>query len=775
MHIKELHIDGFGAWHDMRCRFDAPVTVVYGPNEAGKSTLLRFIRTMLYGFATRAQLPERGEPVRGGRHGGRLVLRDGDRELILERYADGAARRGGTAVLRDDAGAERTLTQAEVERLLLGGVSERLFRQLFAVTLDELHELRTLQGEEIGNYLYHAGMAGGAALTAAGKWLNAEMDRLYRPKGSTQTINLTLADMKAFETALRQSRQGIAAYREATARLAETDREIDALEAGLPALREREAFLRGALEARSWWLDAEAARLAEAELAAQLPPDARVQAPLGEEASARWETLLRRSADAQAACKLAEEALAELRSERNALVWDEALVAAASRIETLDARREAAVARRSELTEVAADLRLLEEAAAAALQRVSPAWTEDDARRFAAMAEREEGGRLRQRLAEAERVRDRIEAEAQRIRGDQAAIQAELAAEEEASASPNEAASAAGAAASSDVEAVAFVPRTREALLGVWHELEDELREFDRAGREAAWAAKSAVATQDTAHARGRLDAETSHSAGRVAARRRRANDPADDNAALRRGLRIGAVALAILGATVGIAAFASGSMEAAGLYGVLAPVLLAASGAALWLGMRVSRGAPGRAAPADGPDVGAAAAVEASVREAEAALHLRAGQAREALARLIARPAAVAAALAPDGRASGAEAYEAVQAEAERLRRWLRDGVQAQLDRWSAMDRAQARLDDIRRRGEAVAAEAARVERDRQTAETRCGECRRQWQDWLAAWKLPERLAPESLPELGQLADQALQQLGFRDAGIEPNAQAIP
>ncbi|MBB6674344.1 AAA family ATPase, partial [Cohnella nanjingensis] len=506
MYIRELQIDGFGAWNGLRCVFDAPVTVVLGPNEAGKSTVLRFIRSMLYGFATRAQPAERGEPVYGGRHGGRLVLRDDGREYVLERYADGPARRGSpAAVLRDEAGTEQPLTQADVERLLLGGVSERLFKQLFAVTLDELHELRTLQGEEIGNYLYHAGMAGGASLTAAGKYLNAEMDRLYRPKGSTQTLNLALAGMKELEAALRQSRQGISAYQEALARLAETDRMLERLDEEMPVLRERAAFLQGACEARAWWLAAEAARQEEAELRAQLPPSARDQAPLGEEAAARWETLLRRREDAAAAGRLAEEAVAELRSERDALVWDEALIAEAPRIEALEARREAAAARQEELGEVAADLRMLEETAAAALQRLSPAWTEDDARRFAAMAEREEARQLQLRLAEAERARERLEAEAQRVRRQQAALQEELEAEE-----------ASGDAWAADAArgAPQFVPGTREALLGAWNAFEDELRELDRAGREASWAA---AASAPGGSGVGAADA------GRSASRRRQA------------------------------------------------------------------------------------------------------------------------------------------------------------------------------------------------------------------------------------------------------------
>ncbi|KIL36960.1 hypothetical protein SD71_04420 [Cohnella kolymensis] len=157
MFIRELQVDGYGALHGVKLSFETPVTIIYGRNEAGKSTLLRFVRSMLYGFPTRKDPVERGEPVAGGRHGGRMILSvSPEAEWVLERYAE----RGSGLIVRDESGSDRPMPQQEWERLALGGVSERLFRQLFAVTLDELHEIRSLQGEEIGNYLYHAGMAG---------------------------------------------------------------------------------------------------------------------------------------------------------------------------------------------------------------------------------------------------------------------------------------------------------------------------------------------------------------------------------------------------------------------------------------------------------------------------------------------------------------------------------------------------------------------------------------------------------------------------------------
>ena len=50
MKILSLHIDGFGKLNDRDLSFKDGLNVVYGRNEAGKSTLHTFIRGMLFGI-----------------------------------------------------------------------------------------------------------------------------------------------------------------------------------------------------------------------------------------------------------------------------------------------------------------------------------------------------------------------------------------------------------------------------------------------------------------------------------------------------------------------------------------------------------------------------------------------------------------------------------------------------------------------------------------------------------------------------------------------------
>ena len=76
MKITDLQIDGFGVWSELKLdQLSDGLTVFCGPNEAGKTTLMQFIRSVLYGFS-----PERRSrylpPVHGGRAGGGLGVVD---------------------------------------------------------------------------------------------------------------------------------------------------------------------------------------------------------------------------------------------------------------------------------------------------------------------------------------------------------------------------------------------------------------------------------------------------------------------------------------------------------------------------------------------------------------------------------------------------------------------------------------------------------------------------------------------------------------------------
>lgn len=88
MRIDSLHIEGFGVFSDARLECLSPrLTVFCGPNESGKSTLLAFIRFMLFGLPDKRSKANRYAPLRAGTtHGGQVVVCDATGRYCLERH-----------------------------------------------------------------------------------------------------------------------------------------------------------------------------------------------------------------------------------------------------------------------------------------------------------------------------------------------------------------------------------------------------------------------------------------------------------------------------------------------------------------------------------------------------------------------------------------------------------------------------------------------------------------------------------------------------------------
>ena len=52
MKVKDIQIDGFGVWTGLSVdSLPEGMTLFYGPNEAGKTTLMQFVRAMLYRYS----------------------------------------------------------------------------------------------------------------------------------------------------------------------------------------------------------------------------------------------------------------------------------------------------------------------------------------------------------------------------------------------------------------------------------------------------------------------------------------------------------------------------------------------------------------------------------------------------------------------------------------------------------------------------------------------------------------------------------------------------
>lgn len=137
MRLLELHIDGFGKFHDRTISFNDGINIIYGKNEAGKSTLHTFIRGMLFGIergrgrAAKNDLYTKYEPwENSGTYEGWLRLEKGGTIYRIERRF--RKENKSLKIINETKGLEEEATPAFVSSLL-DGLTETMYNNTISI------------------------------------------------------------------------------------------------------------------------------------------------------------------------------------------------------------------------------------------------------------------------------------------------------------------------------------------------------------------------------------------------------------------------------------------------------------------------------------------------------------------------------------------------------------------------------------------------------------------------------------------------------------------
>ena len=137
MKFLELHLKGFGKFHDRTISFTDGINVIYGKNEAGKSTMHTFIRGMLFGIqpqrgrASKNDLYSKYEPwENGGTYEGSLRLEQNGHIYRIERSFQ--KNRKSLTIIDETAGKEIEPTRAFMDQLLCG-LSETAYNNTISI------------------------------------------------------------------------------------------------------------------------------------------------------------------------------------------------------------------------------------------------------------------------------------------------------------------------------------------------------------------------------------------------------------------------------------------------------------------------------------------------------------------------------------------------------------------------------------------------------------------------------------------------------------------
>lgn len=260
MKIARLYLKAYGTFSDRTIDFSegANFHVIYGPNEAGKSTTLRALTGLLFGINERTTDKFLHPQLRVG---ATLLTQQGTRLSVMRRNA----RKQTLFALDEATGTELTDQPLSDEALsrLLGGLDEALYRSLFGLDMEGLtrgSEALLAGKGEIGQSLFEAA-AGMASLQQLLAHLDGEATTLFRPRASSSVIHVAIKELEekrklardatvrtnAWEQADRAKRQAEEKHTKARndlAALRDKHRRLSRISSNLPLAAERASKLQ---------------------------------------------------------------------------------------------------------------------------------------------------------------------------------------------------------------------------------------------------------------------------------------------------------------------------------------------------------------------------------------------------------------------------------------------------------------------------------------------------------------------------------------------------
>ncbi|TWT99231.1 hypothetical protein Pla108_01660 [Botrimarina colliarenosi] len=364
MKLTDLHVDGFGVWRDLRLSELSPtITVLYGPNEAGKTTLMHFLRAMLYGVT--AERRERYLPPReGGRPGGSLGLLSDDGAFDVERYVErGDGDRGRVSITLPDG-------EQQGDRLLrdaLESVDERTYCNVFAIGLDEINELGALEGAEAARWIYR--LTSGldrVSLYDVIQGLRKSRKQLIGPAGESSIIADLLGKRDRLQTEIDELVIDSRRWSKLAVEIDEVESQSTQLQAELKETEKRARRIEIALGLKPLWAERE--RVVEERRQYESLPD------LGDKPLTRLEELNTKAGEHQRQRHTLRGQRRELHKEMQELGVNEVLMRSCCRLDALGEQQDWLAALERQSAELGEEVERLDARVESETARLAKLW-----------------------------------------------------------------------------------------------------------------------------------------------------------------------------------------------------------------------------------------------------------------------------------------------------------------------------------------------------------------------------------------------------------------
>jgi uncharacterized protein YhaN len=362
MWLKSIRVSRFGVfrdkiWPDLQPGFN----LFSGPNEAGKTTLMMFLRGMLFGFSKTSY-----DPLDNSEPGGSLLLLDGrGGEWTVERFG-----RGKKAKVTVTGPHGPTPGEAGL-RVLFQEVSRPVFENIFAFSLKELQDLESLRQREVRHLLYSASLGlGQVSLKSVEDRLHKQVKDLFLAgkRASTPEINKVVGELEGLRRQIKELEQQPQQYLEFQAEQARLEEEIRTMKAEEVAAKDEVLWLDKLHQGAQAWKEFQLAR----ESLAALP---RIGS-FPEDGLARWEKIQAESVQVEEQRERWLQELESARAEAAGPGPDPQLLKAAALIESLGEERLRFGDREDELKQLTGKWSGVNSRLQERLKHLGPSWDE---------------------------------------------------------------------------------------------------------------------------------------------------------------------------------------------------------------------------------------------------------------------------------------------------------------------------------------------------------------------------------------------------------------
>lgn len=191
MKLLKAEITEFGKYRQFSFDFTVGNQLIFGANEAGKSTLYHFIKAMLFGFPKK-QKRKRDYETNHAYYGGALEIEIDGEVLRIERMKH-LNKGKATVIIGDEIFPESYLQKR------LAPLDSQLFEQVFTFDQEQLQQITQLDEKYLQSALLSLGITGSQQLFLQAEQEEKERNKIFTSRGRVLPLNQKLAEYQALQ------------------------------------------------------------------------------------------------------------------------------------------------------------------------------------------------------------------------------------------------------------------------------------------------------------------------------------------------------------------------------------------------------------------------------------------------------------------------------------------------------------------------------------------------------------------------------------------------